>query len=611
VTIDQFEHQLSEKGPAVHLLYDTVADYLIQRGQAAKIGDIANVAGKKINAGLKLIREALVQNDVFTGEERRWNLSIRSSLHRPVEGTIRSILREIGKPLSVQALANELAIVNLRSVDYFVTLLPTFLAKRPHYFRLSDGRWGLIEWLLDIESGDEDDIYERNFFLFLDQAQLDIDLAAEIKIGKDADYAEIAASIVDKFDFPVPTTIIQFVIWQVMKEDFDNVACYKAMLTDPRVTLLTGNCWMPTARVSELTEDLNQLSELADTALAEEVIMEGPYIATPGDIQEIYDFIAESGNPQKLSDIVVAVMEYSKNNQYYTMVYDGIAEGLREDTNFQLVGKQTWTLPSMIPQEVMEVPEQLLTESVDTSSFVDPETDVELIDDGLDGNLAVWVHDPRYEDFGGEHEVELSSEMADEDVLETRIPLLYDHHEMGTLKLRQADMGFFPTDTSLACITVHAGSETFQIWINNDELLIHGLSDWYADIDIPVGAMLTFKRGEELDDYVLTWEGETDELIVLTDERIHRLLNLRDSAEQENWSVHDIMTQVMNAHPEGAHFLTIWAEVNVVRRTPKRVVASNLSSYHCFSSPAGSERWKLDDRKIDQGRKKNKKKFIQ
>ena len=611
MSIEQFEHQLSEKGPAVHLLYDTVADYLIQRGQPAKIGDIANVAGKKINAGLKLIREALVQNEIFAGEERRWNLSIRASMHRPVEGTIRSVLREIGKPLSVQVLANELAIVNLRSVDYFVTLLPSFLAKRPQYFRLSDGRWALTEWLLDTETGNEDDIYERNFFQFLDQAQLDIDIASETEFSKEDNYADIALSLVEKFDFPVPTTIIQFVIWQVMKEDFDNAECYKAMLADNRITLLTGNCWMPTARVSELTEDLNELSNMADIALAEEIIMEGPYIATPGDIQETYDFIAESGCPQKLSDIVVAVLEYSKTNQYYKMVYDGVADALREDTNFQLVGKQTWTLPAMIPQEVMEVPEQLLTESVDTSSFIDPETDVELSDEGMDGNLAIWVHDPRYEDFGGEHEVELSNEMADEAGLETRIPLLYDHREMGTLKLRQADMGFFPTDTSLACITVHVNDEVFQIWINNDELLIHGLNEWYADNDIPVGAMLLFTRGEELDDYILTWDGAKDELITLTDERIHRLLNLRDSAEQENWSVHDIMTQVMNAHPEGAHFLTIWAEVNVVRRTPKRVVASNLSSYHCFSSPAGSERWKLDDRKIEQGRKKNKKKFIQ
>ncbi len=48
----------------------------------------------------------------------------------------------------------------------------------------------------------------------------------------------------------------------------------------------------------------------------------------------------------------------------------------------------------------------------------------------------------------------------------------------------------------------------------------------------------------------------------------------------------------------------------MVRRTPKRVVASNLSSYHCFALVTDTERWKFDERKIEQGRKKTKKKFI-
>jgi hypothetical protein len=44
--------------------------------------------------------------------------------------------------------------------------------------------------------------------------------------------------------------------------------------------------------------------------------------------------------------------------------------------------------------------------------------------------------------------------------------------------------------------------------------------------------------------------------------------------------VYEIMCHVLSGHQDGAHFLTVWTEVNVVRRTPKRVVASNLSSYH-------------------------------
>jgi hypothetical protein len=57
--------------------------------------------------------------------------------------------------------------------------------------------------------------------------------------------------------------------------------------------------------------------------------------------------------------------------------------------------------------------------------------------------------------------------------------------------------------------------------------------------------------------------------------------------------------------------MTVWAEVNVVRRTTRRIVASNLASYHCFfQRPAGSDHWVFDERKVSQGRKKTKRKYL-
>jgi hypothetical protein len=57
--------------------------------------------------------------------------------------------------------------------------------------------------------------------------------------------------------------------------------------------------------------------------------------------------------------------------------------------------------------------------------------------------------------------------------------------------------------------------------------------------------------------------------------------------------------------------MTLWAEVNVVRRTARRVVASDLASYHCFyQRPPGSDVWVFDERKVSQGRKKTKRKYL-
>jgi hypothetical protein len=72
----------------------------------------------------------------------------------------------------------------------------------------------------------------------------------------------------------------------------------------------------------------------------------------------------------------------------------------------------------------------------------------------------------------------------------------------------------------------------------------------------------------------------------------------------------DLLVEVMGHWPKGADFLTVLAELNVVRRTSRRLVASLLSSYQCFYQRSGSPVWHFDAKKIDLGFDKTKKKFI-
>ncbi|MHB9131362.1 MAG: hypothetical protein ACYDBB_09770 [Armatimonadota bacterium] len=614
MTTEQFEQQLHVQAPAVHFLRDTVADFLLNRGHPAKIGEIANQVGKGIGASAKLIRQVLAEHPQFVGEERRWNLSLRTLFHRPIEGALQMTLRTYGKPLTVPAFSNEMAVLNARSPDYFQSFLPAFLVARSQtYFQTIDGRWALVEWLLDINALDDEELIIRNFFSDAEAVKPLLDEVAAVRIKAEMSYTDAALAILQKIEKPLNTKVLSYALWKVHGSGFDGLAFYNDLLADERFHLLSGGEWVPATELSEVTANLQKLSALADIALEEEEAWEGPYLASEEDLNEVFDFMIEHMQPGKLSDLIETVLEYSRSSARYQSVFEGLMIAMQENPRFQLVGRQTWTLPAFIPQEVMQVPETLLPETLDPALQTDPETDAELEDEGLENNLALWVHDPRYEDFGGEHEVELSPELMDQGSTldETRIPLLFDHHEMGTLKLRQADMSFFPTDTPLACVTMHGDKVgTFQIWINNEELLIHGLGDWYTANDIPVGAVLTVRRGDEPDDYRIAWNGETDDLIALSEDRVNRLFDLRDQAEAQNWSVYEIMRNALGDHTEGIHFLTLWAEINVVRRTPKRVVASNLSSYHCFVQVSGTEHWRLDERKVEQGRKKTKKKFV-
>ena len=98
----------------------------------------------------------------------------------------------------------------------------------------------------------------------------------------------------------------------------------------------------------------------------------------PEDKSEIFDFLVEHGRPQRLTDIIEAVFEYGKASSRFPSVFEGLMGTLREDGRFQAVGKQTWTLPVLIPQEVLQVPESLLPETLDPTLLSDPEADAEL-----------------------------------------------------------------------------------------------------------------------------------------------------------------------------------------------------------------------------------------
>ncbi len=65
------------------------------------------------------------------------------SFHRPIEGALQQTLRLFGKPMTIAAFSNEMAVLNARSPEYFQTMLPEFLAERPQtYFRTPEGRGG-------------------------------------------------------------------------------------------------------------------------------------------------------------------------------------------------------------------------------------------------------------------------------------------------------------------------------------------------------------------------------------------------------------------------------------------------------------------------------------
>jgi hypothetical protein len=73
-------------------------------------------------------------------------------------------------------------------------------------------------------------------------------------------------------------------------------------------------------------------------------------------------------------------------------------------------------------------------------------------------------------------------------------------------------------------------------------------------------------------------------------------------------STYDIIRRILDHYRKGCSFLTLLTEVNLVRRTPRRLVASILSGYSAFHPRAN--RWTFDPKKEPEGFDKRKVEYI-
>ncbi len=600
------------RSPAVQYLEDLIFDLMLNTGQAAKSREIAGELEETVKLHPKFIRKILYYSDRFDMEDRRWNLALRTAIQLPFEGAIEYALRSYGKPMSLRAIHNEMALVQRRPVDFFDDLLLDTLQRRPKYWQTPDDLWCLSEWLLDTSQTDPDRSFLQNFFLEAAEVRPVVDDMLDTRMSADQAPIEMAIKLIRRAGRPVSNKILSYVVWRLRDGDLDPVALLQECRQEERVMAVSGLSWGLTEFVPDYHKELKRLSRRAEkeheAEWAEEEEPEGPIIITPTDLEEVYKYLRRRKKPQPASVLAEVVFEYGPGSRRAQEAVDTLMSGIALDSRFVRVGSQTWALPEMKPKQTDKVPAALLSVPVAEG---DEEADAELDDEGLESVLASWVHDPRYEDFGEEPEIDIGPEQQPTD--ELRYILLYDHWKAGTLKVRVCDRRFYPSESDLVCASFidKETSKVYPVWLSYTTSLLYELGDWYAARKLMPGAVFTVTPGSVPDEFVVSYEDEVDPYVALTDDRIKALTKVRREAAKNDSSVLQIMQRIVPDHEKGLPFMALWAEVNVVRRTTRRVVASNLASYHCFfQRPANSDIWVFDERKVTQGRKKTKRKYL-
>ena len=598
---------------AMQLLEDQLFQVLLNRPLPAKTAELSQALPPELGATPRLIRKVLGQSERFVLLDRRWNLALRNLTGHTVEGSLEQTLRWCGKPMTMGQLCNEMALMHNRSVEHFQGTLPKLLASRPAFFQTADEEWGLHEWLLATDPGeDEESVFLRNFFFDSDAAEAIVKRASEARIQSRESVLHAAEKVLNAMGEPVGHKLLSFMIWRARGDEFNSLDLYDEMMGDDRVVPLSGAVWaleewMPgyrstIAKAAKKAEDEEPAEMPGVTAGAIEV--------QAADLEEIHQLMQENARSYPVSDLVELVFELSPGAKVYGKALGAITKAMEGDERFRRIGSQTWGLEGIIPDRIWDLPPSLMLLEVDSSRFEDPEADAELTDEGLESGLAGMVHDPIYEDFGEEKESLAAAKDLPKD--EIRHVLLYDHLKAGTLKVRKLDRKFWPGmgDAVLAYFTDDQNKK-LECWVNLNDGLVFDFGKWYQQRGLGVGSVIEMKQTEQPDQYQLNAASQRDAKLTLDDSRVEHIEKLAKELSEGDLSVFDIMCRLLADHRKGLHFFTLWQEVNIVRRTTRRVVASNLSSYHCFyERPARSGIWLYDERKVTQGRKKAKKKYM-
>ncbi|MCJ7821988.1 MAG: winged helix-turn-helix domain-containing protein, partial [Armatimonadetes bacterium] len=349
--------------PAVQYLEDLIYDLMLNTGQAAKSREIAGELEETVKLHPKFIRKILYYSDRFDMEDRRWNLALRTAIQLPFEGAIEYALRCHGKPMSLRAIHNEMALVQRRPVEFFDTLLLDTLKSRPKYWETPDGLWCLREWLLDTSQEDPDKCFLQNFFLDAAQVRPVVDDMLTTRMSSDQAPIEMAIKLIRHAGEPVPSKLLTYVIWRLREGDLDPVALFQECQHDERIVPASGLSWGLTEFVPDYDKELKRLARRAekehDAEWAEEEEPEGPIVLTPADLEEVFKYLRRRKKPQPASVLAEAIFEYGPGSRRAQEAVDTLMSGIALDSRFVRVGSQTWALPQMKPKQTDTVPPAL------------------------------------------------------------------------------------------------------------------------------------------------------------------------------------------------------------------------------------------------------------
>lgn len=555
---------------------------------------------------MRLLKAVLAESARFESTDRRWVPAVRfSDKGYTLDRVLKKVLEDAGVPQPVSSVAGELSQIFGRPVEHYEQSLPRTLTGTGRFFVTPDNKCGVSDWLLDYAYDDESDVL---FYSSLKPEDVE-PFAEAAKAGKweEGRYAQGAAGVAAACKDGIPAKVLQFIAWQDLRSDFDPVEFYTDLVASGEVIVLSDQMVYPASAAKQFSKTLAEIAEELAALPADAEEEEAETVAvTDTDREEIISLILEKGSAS-LEELMDTVLEVGPDDPGFASALETLNESLKSDERVMWLGATRWSKVETFPDEIQQVPESLVVPP--SAPFETPEGDVfdqEIEEEGFEGDLKSAIYDP------------LAEDVTDEDPARTmyqpngdsqRCVLKYHHKMEGTFPLCQINPEFFGTEPEIIPIVLSDEGKRKTCYVNNATRLIYGLRDFYSGITEVSGAVFYIEKTPKTGEYRFRFEGEVDEQLGVDTGRSLELLDLKARFESSDMPVHDVVSEILEGKP-GMTFAQLVNEVNIVKRCSRLLVASILSSYHCFSMRGKTGRWQYDEKKRSQGFNKTKRKYI-
>lgn len=581
-----------------------ILEKLTEMEAAVKLGELADKLSDT-GIGLAAVRSLMSSNpDVFAYHERRWIPATRLFAEgRPISEVMRAILDSFGAPLALSTLTEEVARVRHSTVEAEEATVRRLSERDPMFALLDDETVALIKW--GFVATDEplaralavNGITDEQFAA-IESTLKDVDFSSENWAATALKHApiklqEILAYAYSRLNSDDPRSVLRY----------DAGKLFQALFSVPGYVYNSDGTFMSDADAKGLLSTaIKFAAKLTPTIDVDDA---APIELKPEDIAKLVNKVKGSEASVTATKMLEEFFEITPGTKTFPDDLANVMDALRADSSVAWVGGDRFQKAGQHPDYINEVPEPFQFVASGVVDAEGEEVDVELTDEGLNTSLRKLLQHP------------LALDVLDEDpqpALKTqpesiRLVLKSIHRELGTFPLAQFPTNWIDENPKIQeAIFIDGSGRELQVWINQEARLMYGLIDWWLDQTVESGAVFTLTKTPQPNVFEFAYLDQPDPVVYISTQRMEELRTL--GAEYEGKSTLDLLIQIMSHWPKGADYLTVLAEINVARRTSRRLVASLLSSYQCFYQRSGSPVWHFDSKKVEQGFDKSKKKFI-